>query len=39
MNLNCQTILKMTEAQLRYKSDVSLQEAPHRSCTRHCPRL
>ena len=27
MNLNCQTILKMTEAQLRYKSDVSLQEA------------
>ena len=27
MNLNCQNILKMTEAQLRYKSDVSLQEA------------
>ena len=27
MNLNCQSILKMTEAQLRYKSDVSLQEA------------
>ena len=28
MNLNCQNVLKMTEAQLRsYKSDVSLQEA------------
>lgn len=27
MNLNCQHILRMTEAQLRYKSDVSLQEA------------
>lgn len=27
MNLNCQNILKMTEAQLKYQSDVSLQEA------------
>ena len=27
MNLNCQNILKMTEAQLKYKSDVNLQEA------------
>lgn len=38
MNLNCQNILKMTEAQLRYKSDVSLQEATPRSSTRPCPR-
>ena len=27
MNVNCQNILKMTEAQLKYKSDVNLQEA------------
>ena len=27
MNMNCQDILRMTEAQLRYKHDVSLREA------------
>lgn len=27
MSLNCQNILRMTEAQLKYKSDVTLQEA------------
>ncbi len=27
MNLNCQNILKMTEAQLKYQCDVNLQEA------------